>query len=81
MKFGELKSVINRSNGRWDYLSFTIGLGMDAIIKSESEILDYLDEYEVAWIAPSTMMGHATVSDNDMPCIEIHLKKLKEAEE
>ena len=79
MKFAELKQVINRHSGRHDKIAITIGLGTDAIIEAESEILDYLDDYEVAWIAPSTV-GHNTVTDEDEPCIDVHLKEKHEEE-
>ena len=79
MKFGELKQVVNRCSGRHDKIAITIGLGNDAIIEAESEILDYLDDYEVAWIAPSTV-GHNTVTDEDEPCIDVHLKEKHEEE-
>lgn len=76
MKFSELKMVINRHSGRHDKIAITIGLGTDAIIEAESPILDYLDDYEVAWIAPSTV-GHNTVTDSEQPCIDVHLKEKK----
>ena len=80
MKFGELKRVINRHAGRHDSIAVSIGLGSDAIIEAESEILDYLDDYEVDWIAPSTV-GHNTVTDSQEPCIDVHLKKPKRKQE
>lgn len=76
MKFAELKQVINRHSGRHDKIAVTIGLGCDAVIEAESEILDYLDDYEVAWIAPSTI-GENLVTDKEEPCIEVHLKEEK----
>ena len=76
MKFAELKQVINRHSGRHDKIAVTIGLGCDAVIEAESEILDYLDDYEVAWIAPSTV-GENLVTDKEEPCIEVHLKEKK----
>ena len=80
MKFKELKQVINRHPGRHDQIAVTIGLGCDAVIEAESEILDYLDDYEVKWIAPSTV-GENLVTDKEEPCIEVHLaEKRKEAE-
>ena len=77
MKFCELKTVINRHSGRHDKIAITIGLGTDAVIEAESPILDCLDDYEVAWIAPSTV-GHNTVTDSEEPCIDVHLKERKE---
>lgn len=77
MKFSELKTVINRYSGRHDKIAVTIGLGTDAIIEAESPLLDCLDDYEVAWIAPSTV-GHNTVTDSEEPCIDVHLKEKKE---
>ena len=77
MKFGELKTVINRHSGRHDKIAITIGLGTDAIIEAESPLLDCLDDYEVAWIAPSTV-GRNTVTDSEEPCIDVHLKERKE---
>lgn len=74
MKFSELKNVINRHPGRHEKIAITIGLGTDAIIEAESPILDYLDDYDVAWIAPSTV-GHNTVTDSEEPCIDVHLKE------
>ena len=74
MKFAELKQVINRHSGRHDKIAVTIGLGCDAVIEAESEILDCLDDYEVAWIAPSTV-GENLVTDKEEPCIEVHLKE------
>lgn len=76
MKFSELKTVINRSNGRHDKIAVTIGLGTDAVIEAESPLLDCLDDYEVAWIAPSTV-GYNTVTDSEEPCIDVHLKEKK----
>lgn len=76
MKFKELKTVINRSAGRHDWYSITIGLGTDALIQAESPLLDSLDDYEVSWIAPSTF-GKSTVTDEELPCICIHLKSNK----
>lgn len=76
MKFSELKTVINRCSGRHDWIAITIGLGTDALIEAESPILDYLDDYEVSWIAPSTI-GHNKVTDEEEPCIEVHLKEKK----
>jgi len=80
MKFGELKKVINRHNGRHDKIAITIGLGTDAIIEAESPPLDCLDDYEVAWIAPSTV-GHNTVTDSEEPCIDVHLNERKVAQD
>ena len=77
MKFKELKEIINRYSGRHDKIAICIGLGSDAIIEAESPIIDYLDEYEVSWIAPGTV-GKNLVSDDDEPCIEIHLKDKEE---
>lgn len=74
MKFGELKSVINRNAGRHDRITIHIGLGFDAVIDTKSELLDYLDEYTVNWIAPSTI-GKNTVTEESEPCIEIHLMR------
>lgn len=89
MLFKELKSVINRSSGRHDWISISIGLGNDAVIQAESPILDALDDYEVDWIAPATFgdctvtEGINSVTDEKMPCINIHLKskeKIKKSE-
>ena len=80
MKFGELKTVINRYSGRHDKIAITIGLGTDAIIEAESPLLDCLDDYEVSWIAPSTV-GHNTVTDSEEPCIDVHLKERKVAQD
>ena len=80
MKFKELKEVINRHPGRHDKIAITIGLGNDAIIEAESPILDYLDDYEVAWIAPETV-GHNIVSDSEEPCIDVHLKEPEGSED
>lgn len=77
MKFGELKKVINRHAGRHDKIAITIGLGTDAVIDAESPLLDCLDDYEVAWIAPSTV-GHNIVTDSEEPCIDVHLKDKNE---
>jgi hypothetical protein len=77
MKFKELKEVINRHPGRHDKIAITIGLGNDAIIEAESPLLDCLDDYEVAWIAPETV-GNNIVTDSDEPCIDVHLKEKKE---
>ena len=77
MKFSELKTVINRHHGRHEKIAITIGLGTDAIIEAESPLLDCLDDYEVSWIAPSTV-GHNTVTDSEEPCIDVHLKEKKE---
>ena len=74
MRFKALKEIINRHPGRHDKIAVSIGLGTDAIIEAESEILDYLDDYEVDWIAPGTV-GHNMVSDDEEPCIEVHLEK------
>lgn len=74
MKFKELKDVINRNSGRHDHVAIHIGLGCDAVIEAESEILDFLDDYDVKWIAPSTV-GKSTVTEEEEPCIEIHLDK------
>lgn len=76
MKFCELKTVINRCTGRHDKIAVTIGLGTDAIIEAESPLLDCLDDYEVVWIAPSTV-GHNCVTDSEEPCIDVHLKEKK----
>ena len=73
MTFGELKQVINRHPGRHDKIAITIGLGNDAIIEAESPLLDYLDDYEVAWIAPETV-GRNLVMESEGPCIDVHLK-------
>lgn len=87
MKFGELKTVINRHPGRHDWISISIGLGVDAIIQAESQLLDCMDDYEVAWIAPSTLgdetvsTGISTVSDEMIPAIEVHLKEKEKREE
>lgn len=84
MKFGELKTVINRHPGRHDWISISIGLGVDAVIQAESPLLDCMDDYEVAWIAPSTLgdetvtTGISTVSDEMIPAIEVHLKEKRE---
>ena len=80
MKFSELKQVINRSPGRHDKIAITIGLGNDAIIEAESPLLDCLDDYQVAWIAPDTV-GRNIVTDSEEPCISIHLQELTEASE
>lgn len=80
MKFKELKTVINRHKGRLDWLAITIGLGTDAMIKADSPILDALDDYDVSWIAPSTV-GHNTVTDSEEPCIDIHLEDPKKSKE
>ena len=77
MKFKELKEVINRHPGRHDKIAITIGLGNDAIIEAESPLLDCLDDYEVAWIAPETV-GNNIVTDSDEPCIDVHLVERKE---
>lgn len=77
MKFKELKEVINRHPGRHDKIAITIGLGNDAIIEAESPLLDCLDDYEVAWIAPETV-GNNIVTDSEEPCIDVHLKEKKE---
>ncbi len=84
MKFGELKTVINRHPGRHDWISVSIGLGVDAVIQAESPLLDCMDDYEVAWIAPSTLgdetvtTGISTVSEEMIPAIEVHLKEKRE---
>ena len=75
MKFGELKTVINRHSGRHEWISITIGLGTDAIIQNDSPLLDMLDDYEVSWMAPGTI-GESTVTHKEVPCIEVHLKEL-----
>lgn len=80
MKFKELKQVINRHSGRHDKIAITIGLGNDAIIEAESPLLDCLDDYEVAWIAPETV-GQNIVTNSEEPCIEIHLKEKKDGED
>ena len=80
MKFKELKEVINRHPGRHNKIAITIGLGNDAIIEAESPILDFLDDYEVAWIAPETV-GHNIVSDSEEPCIDVHLKDSEGSED
>lgn len=77
MTFGELKQVINRHPGRHDKIAIAIGLGNDAIIEAESPLLDCLDDYEVAWIAPDTV-GRNIVTDSEEPCIEVHLKEKKD---
>lgn len=77
MKFKELKEVINRHTGRHDKIAISIGLGTDAIIEAESPILDFLDEYEVAWIAPETV-GHNIVTNSEDPCIDVRLKEMNE---
>ena len=41
-----------------------------------SEILDFLDEYDVSWIASRTI-GRSQVTDQEEPYIEIHLKERK----
>ena len=74
MKFKELKEVINRCKGRHDKIAISIGLGNDAIIEAESPILDCLDEYQVSWIAPG-IVGHNMVTDDEEPCIDVHLKE------
>lgn len=74
MRFKALKDIINRHSGRHDKIAVTIGLGTDAIIEAESEILDYLDDYEVSWISPGTV-GRNLVNDDVEPCIEVHLKE------
>ncbi len=74
MKFKELKGVINRNSGRHDSVAIYIGTNCDAVIEAESEILDYLDDYDVRWIAPSTV-GKSTVTEEEEPCIEIHLAR------
>lgn len=79
MKFKELKEVINRHSGRHDKIAISIGLGNDAIIEAESPILDFLDDYEVVWIAPETV-GQNVVTDSSEPCIDVHLKDLEESE-
>ena len=84
MRFGELKTVINRHPGRHDWISISIGLGVDAVIQAESPLLDCMDDYEVAWIAPSTLgeetvsTGISTVSDEMIPAIEVHLKEKRD---
>lgn len=81
MKFGELKQVINRNPGRHEWVAINIGLGTDAVVKAESPMLDLIDDYEVAWICPSTV-GENLVTDKEQPCIEVHLKeKENQAEE
>ena len=79
MTFAELKQAINRHPGRHDKIAITIGLGTDAIIEAESPLLDCLDDYEVAWIAPDTV-GRNIVTDDAEPCIEVHLKEKKDSE-
>ena len=71
MKFKELKEVINRHPGRHDKIAITIGLGNDAIIEAESPILDFLDDYEVAWIAlrPWGVTSSPTVKSRVLMCI------------
>lgn len=76
MKFAELKTVINRCSGRHDQIAVSIGLGTDALIEAESPLLDALDDYDVAWIAPGTV-GHNIVTNSEEPCIEVHLKEKK----
>ena len=80
MKFGELKKVINRSKGRHMWVAISIGLGNDAVIQAESPLLDKMDEYEVDWIG-ADLFGEETVTDGrnkvtdeDIPCLSIHLK-------
>ena len=80
MKFKELKEVINRCKGSHFKISISIGLGNDAIIEAESPILDCLDDYEVAWIAPETV-GKNIVTDSEEPCIDVHLKEMNEVED
>lgn len=82
MLFKELKTAINRCNGRHDWISISIGSGGDAVIQAESPLLDALDDFEVDWIAPDTF-GNCTVTDgisavtgDKIPCIDIHLKEL-----
>lgn len=74
MKFGELKSIINRHKGRHDLVAVHIGLGCDGIIEAESPIIDMLDAYEVDWVAPAKA-GRFYLADWDLPCIEVHLKE------
>ena len=74
MKFSELKNVINRCTGRHNKIAITIGLGTDAIIEASSPLLDCLDDYEVAWIAPNTV-GNNIVTDSEEPCIDVYLKE------
>ena len=76
MLFKELKTVINRHDGRHDKISVSIGMGTDAIIEAESPILDCLDDYVVKWIAPGTV-GENIVTDSQEPCIEVHLEENK----
>ena len=76
MKFSELLSVINRHDGRHDNIAISIGLGTDGVIEAESEILDFLSDYEVDWIAPDTV-GYNIVTDSEEPCIEVHLKEME----
>lgn len=77
MKFSELKNVINRCTGRHNKIAITIGLGTDAIIEASSPLLDCLDDYEVAWIAPNTV-GNNIVTDSEEPCIDVYLKEKNE---
>ena len=87
MKFGELKKVINRSAGRHMWCSISIGLGVDAVIQAESPLLDVMDDFEVAWIGAASFGeetvtdGRSTVTDEQEPCLEIHLKERKEDQE
>lgn len=74
MKFEELKKVISRHEGRHEWISISIGLGSDALIQAESPILDCLDDYEISYINPGTV-GESTVTDDAVPCIEVHLKE------
>ena len=76
MKFGELKQVINRNPGRHERVAINIGLGTDAVVKADSPMLDLIDDYEVAWICPSTI-GENLVTDKEQPCIEVRLKEKK----
>ena len=61
MKFGEFKTTLNRHPGKHMWASIHIGVGLDGVIELESPLLDYLDDYEVSWVAPS-MFGEDTVT-------------------
>lgn len=76
IKFKDLKNVLNRNAGRHDHVAIYIGLKIAGVIEMESEILDYLDDYDVSWIASGTI-GRSQVTDQEEPCIEIHLKERK----
>lgn len=76
MKFKELKNILNRHSGRHDHVGIWIGLKSSGVIEMESEILDFLDDYDVSWIASGTI-GRNQVTNEEEPCIEIHLKERK----